>query len=715
MNPSFPIEEVARLPLPGMAIPGDLAFSPDGRWISYLYSAEGDLVRRLYRFDPQSGAAALLAASPEASEEELSAEERLRRERQRQYELGVTCYAWSPIGERVLISRPDGLYLQSLDDGEPICLVKARGEPLQDPQFSPDGQWLAYIRAAEIFITPTSGGAERQLTQGAAERGITHGLAEYIAQEEMGRCRGYWWSPDSRQIAFIEADETHIPVFHIVHQGKAKTGAEAEEQHRYPFAGAANARVRLGVVSLESGETIWMNLGDDEDIYLARVDWLPDGFLSAQIENRRQTQLSLVRFDPRVGIGELVLEETSSTWINLNDLFKPLKDGRFLWGSERDGYRHLYLYDNSGTLIRQLTQGEWMVDSLEGVDENEELVYFKATKDSPLECHLYVLHLADGDLRRVTQAAGVHNVVVDAAGGRYIDTFDSLEQPPTLTLRSLADDSLLQTIYLPSDPRIADLGLQTPEVVSITSRDGAQLFGLIFHPPVEYGSGPFPTLVQVYGGPHAQLVTRGWRSTIYLRAQYLSSQGFLVFVLDNRGSPRRGLAFEGAIRHNLGDFELKDQIDGVNWLVAQGLTDPKRVGVYGWSYGGYMALMCLCCAPDTFQAAVAGAPVTAWDGYDTHYTERYMGLPAENPMGYQQSSALTHVAGLRGRLLLVHGLIDENVHFRHTARLINALIEARKSYELMLFPDERHGPRRLADRVYLEERLRDFFLETLGA
>ena len=352
--------------------------------------------------------------------------------------------------------------------------------------------------------------------------------------------------------------------------------------------------------------------------------------------------------------------------------------------------------------------------SLEGVDENEELAYIKATKDSPLECHLYVLHLADGELRRVTQAAGVHNVVVDAAGDSCMDNFNSLEQPPTLTLRSLADDNLLQTIYLPSDPRIADLGLQhrklfqSPvETEPIVWADLPPTCRIWLRAISNVGAG----LQQ----PHAQLVTAAGGLRYTSSTQYLSSQGFLVFVLDNRGSARRGLAFECAIRHNLGDFELKDQVDGVNWLVAQGLTDPKRVGVYGWSYGGYMALMCLCCAPDTFQAAVSGAPVTAWDGYDTHYTERYMGLPAENPAGYQHSSVLTHVAGLRGRLLLVHGLIDENVHFRHTARLINALIEARKSYELMLFPDERHGPRRLADRVYLEERLRDFFLETLGA
>lgn len=713
MNPTFPIEEVARLPLPGMAIPGEFAFSPNGRWIGYLYSPDSGLVRQLFCYDPQNGAAVPLAVFQSASEEELGAEERLRRERQRRYELGVTSFSWLPDGDKVLIPMPDGLYLLENPQSEPRRLVERRGQAIQDPQLSPDGRWVAYVRSGEIWVAAVGGGEERQITRDASGR-VTHGLAEYIAQEEMGRGRGFWWSPDSRRIAFCEVAEGHIPLYHIVHQGKEETGPETEEGHRYPFAGEANARVRLGVIAVEGGETTWMDLGDDPDIYLARVDWLADGSLAAQIETRRQTRLSLVKFDPVSGAGSLLLAENSALWINLNDLFKPLKDGRFLWGSERTGYRHLYLYEKDGSLDRQLTHGEWMVDCLEGVDEDQGVVYFSATKDSPLERHLYAINLASDELRRVTQAAGMHQVVLDIPNRRYIDTFDSLAQPPTISLRSLADDNLLQTIFTPNDVRLADLGLQPPQVISLQSRDGVRLYGLIFQPPADFGAGPYPTLVQVYGGPHAQLVTNSWRSTIYMRAQYLSSQGFLVFVLDNRGSARRGLEFEGAIYHHLGHLEVQDQVDGVRWLVSQGLTDPRRVGVFGWSYGGYMALMCLGLAPETFQAAVAGAPVTAWDGYDTHYTERYLGLPKENPAGYRSSSALNHVSGMRGQLLLVHGLIDENVHFRHTARLINALIENHQHYELMLFPDERHGPRRLADRVYLEERLRDFFLEHLA-
>jgi len=268
-------------------------------------------------------------------------------------------------------------------------------------------------------------------------------------------------------------------------------------------------------------------------------------------------------------------------------------------------------------------------------------------------------------------------------------------------------------IYDRPDPRVAELGLEPPELVSLTTRDGGTLHGAVYRPPARFGPSPHPTIVSVYGGPHAQTVSNSWRMSAAMRAQYLRRQGFVIFALDNRGSARRGLAFEGAIKNQLGDVEVRDQVDGVRWLVERGLADPARVGIYGWSYGGYLAAMCLARAPETFKAAVVGAPVTHWDGYDTHYSERYLGTPRSNPSGYATSNVTGYVSNLRGKLLLIHGLIDENVHFRHTARLINGLIAARKPYELLLFPDERHLPRRPADRIYLEERVRDFFVENL--
>ena len=736
MEPSInpiTIEAVATYPLPGLAIPNTFAFSPDDALLTYLHSAERTLTQQLYACDVETGASWQLATPPGAGDQEqtLSLEEKLRRERARSRAVGVTRYALAKQGFRVLVPLNGGIYVQDDESGNaPLrCLVSSDGAPALDPQFSPDGNSIAYVQDAELHVVSADGGEPVQHTAGARSTGRTHGLAEYIAQEEMGRSHGFWWSPDSRWLAFTEVDETHIPVYRIVHQGQDNVGEGAQEDHSYPFAGQANAKVRLGVVPVHSGEAgtrsgdrpqqkpVWMDLGDDggeaHDIYLARVQWFPDGNLVAQIENREQTELRLVRFDPQNGTAETLLTETSDVWINLHDIFTPLKDGRFVWASERTGFRHLYLYDGDGKLLRRLTDGPWMVDTLAGVDEERELIYFTATLEHPTEQHLYVVSLAGGEPRRITREPGMHAVTLDHARQRFIDVHSAPETPPTVTLRNLEDGTLLRTIYNTPDPRVAALGLPAPQIVAFQNCNDDTLYGALYFPPAEYGPGPYPVIVSVYGGPHAQRVTRNWAITADMRAQYLSSLGFLVFKVDNRGSARRGLAFEGALKHNMGDVEVRDQVDGVKWLVGQGLADPARAGIYGWSYGGYMAAMCLARAPETFKVAVAGAPVTHWDGYDTHYTERYMGTPQSNPEGYAISNVMAHVDKMRGKLLLIHGLIDENVHFRHTARLINALIRARKPYELLLFPNERHMPRSLADRIYMEERLRDFFLDNL--
>ncbi|NLE44366.1 MAG: S9 family peptidase [Chloroflexi bacterium] len=699
-----------------MAIPGQITFSPDDTLVTYLYSPEHDLSLKLYAFDPRTRERNLLLTPPDGgdTDENVSREEALRRERMRQLTTGVTQYAWADRACRMLIPLQGSIYVKDGPDAPLRSLVESERDPILDPQLSPDGDWVAYVQDAEIFVVPFTGGEPRQITAGAQDDGLSHGLAEFVAQEEMDRRHGFWWSPDSRSIAFTEVDERHIPVYPIVHQGQATLDAGAIEEHRYPFAGAENARVRLGVVAATGGEPVWMDLGNCDDIYLARVAWMPDGRLTAQTENRMQTSLELRRFDPDTGQAQVILRETSDVWINLSDLFRPLREpradgGHFVWGSERTGFQHLYLYDADGLLIRALTQGDWMVESIVGIDEAASVIYFIGTRESPLESHLYAVSLDGGELRRITAEPGMHSVVLDRRFERFVDTYHAIDHPPIVTLRSLADGAELAVIHDEIDPRVSELPLRPPELVALTNRDGVTLYGAIFHPPEGVGQRPYPTIVSVYGGPHAQRVAQSWRTTIDMRAQYLSSRGYLVFVLDNCGSARRGLAFEGAIRHRLGHVEVEDQVAGVRWLVAHGLADPNRVGIYGWSYGGYMAAMCMARAPEVFSVAVAGAPVTAWDGYDTHYTERYMGLPQSNATGYASSSVLGHADQIVGRLLLVHGLIDENVHFRHTARLVNALTAARKPYDLLLFPDERHSPRRLADRVFMEERILDYF------
>ena len=417
--PEFPLEAVVTYPLPGMAIPGALAWSPDDRLITYLYSPDRGLTRQLYAFDPASGERRLLLAPADggATEETMSLEEQLRRERLRQRELGVTQYSWARRSNRILVPLRGDIYVQD-GLGAPLRkIVDSNGVPALNPQLSPDGASIAYVQDSELYVVAVDGGEPRQLTSGARGSGKTNGLAEYVAQEEMARRAGFWWSRDSTWLAFEQADETHIPIYRIVHQGKDATGEGAQEDHRYPFAGAPNAKVRLGVVPISGGEPIWMDLGAEQDIYLARVQWLPDGNLSAQIENRAQTTLDLLHFDPRTGERSTLLQEHSDVWINLHQIFRPLRSGdhagSFIWASERDGFQHLYLHSRDGGLIRQLTRGEWMVESLAGVDEARGLVYFTATRESPIETHLYAVALDGSEPRKITAAPGKHAVVLD--------------------------------------------------------------------------------------------------------------------------------------------------------------------------------------------------------------------------------------------------------------------------------------------------------------
>ncbi|MBL4849750.1 MAG: S9 family peptidase [Planctomycetes bacterium] len=722
MSRPLTYEDVGTYPLPGMAVPSRVEFSPSGEHLTYLFSGAGSLVQSLYA-KPIAGGPAVVCVTPPGTgdtEEGLSLEEKLRRERLRERGLGVTRYGWAKRADRLCVPISGAVYVQDGVSAPLRAVVPKAEQPALDPRLSPDGAWLAFVRESELYVVSAEGGEPAQITSGARGTGKTNGLADYIAEEEMHRHAGYWWSDDGQQLAFTEVDETHIPAYRILHQGKDAVGPSAEEDHRYPFAGAANPRVRLGVVARTGGDVRWLDLGEYE--YLARVQWLPDGRLLTQTQDRAQQELRLSAFDLASGERQDLLTETNPIWINLHDALRPIGEGAgvpeaarggFLWASEASGFLHLSLRGPDGALIRDLTSGEWQVDGVAGVDPEGGWVYFTATEADVRQQQLYAVSLSGGEPRRVTQGTGIHTVRVDAERGRFVDLHHSLEQPPRLSLRSLSDDGELAVLHEGSsaDPRVGELGLRPPRLVTLEAHDGTELHAALYEPD---GEGPFPTIVNVYGGPGPQRVQDSWGLSVDLRSQLLRERGFLVIRLDNRGSARRGLAFEGAIRHEMGDLEIKDQVAGIEWLASQGLTDPARVGIYGWSYGGYLSAMALARAPEVFRAGVAGAPVTHWDGYDTHYTERYMGTPQLNPGGYERSSVMHHVEGIKGALLLIHGLIDENVHFRHTARLINALIRARKPYEFLLFPDERHMPRGLPDRIYLEERIAEFFARELA-
>lgn len=704
--PRLTIADVARFPRPGTNVPGGLGFTPDGRAVTFLYSAEGNLVRSLWRLDLETGAREVLAGPPPAttSEAALSREEELRRERARLRELGVTSYEFATAAAVPVLLVPGGgrLWVRT-GDGELAPLPGSDGAI--DAHLSPAGDRVAFVRDGDLYVQATRGGDPRRLTADA-EDGLTNGIAEFIAQEELDRDRGFWWSPDGSRIAFIRADSRHIPEYPIVHQGRP--GIDVE-RHRYPFAGQANALLDLGVIDVATGAITWLDLGPDRDIYIARVGWRPDGALAVQLLSRNQRRLRLLLFEGGAAPRTLI-DEYQEPWINLAGETTFLKDGRIVWSTERTGFRHLELRSADGALERVLTAGPWMVTSLLGVDEEGGFVYFAATEASPLERHLYRVPLTGGPMERLTGEPGWHTGVLAPGGGWLLDAWSSRTEPPRVIARNLRDGRTVE-VHQPEALTPAGLGLVIPEFHEVTADDGTLLYGALYRPPA--ADGPVPVVVSVYGGPHVQRVIDDWSVTVDLRAQYLVQQGVAVFKLDNRGSAGRGFAFEAHIHRRMGTIEVEDQVAGVRYLASLGGFDTSRAGIYGWSYGGYMTLMAMLKAPGVFRVGVAGAPVTDWDGYDTAYTERYMETPAANPEGYRDGSAITHAHRLEGRLLLVHGMTDENVHFRHTARFIVALTEAGKDYDLLIFPEERHMPRDQRGLEYQERRVIEFLLREL--
>ena len=686
-------ELVARYPRPGMATPGKIRYSPDSKSITYLFSERGDLSRDLWRLDLASGKPEHWLSPPgeAVTEENISRDEMLRRERQRLREIGITDYIWAEKANVMLLPLRGDLY--QLKDG---ATAKLAGGGIIDPQVTADGRHVFFVREGEVWCVDEAG--ERKLTSGSSP-GITNGLAEFVAQEELDRNHGYWPSPNGELVAFEQVDERHIPVYPIVHQGKPVLEIE---EHRYPFAGMANARVKLAVVSTSGARPTFMDLGIEEG-YIARVDWHPDGRLLVQWLSRDWQQLELLAYDVSTGAGKGILVDEVKPWVNLHDDLRFVRaTGEFTWSSERSGFRHLYLYRPDGTLERQLTSGEWVVDATVALDEERRHLYFVGWRETPLERQLYRVSLDGGEAERLTRDGGTHGAAVAPDFTTFVELAEDRMTPPGITVRAISG-AVRHTLHKPA--RI-DLELRPPELHTFRTSDGVELHAAVYRPEE---SGKAPVIVSVYGGPGPQMVNDSWAQTVDLRAQMLAEYGFIVLKVDNRGSARRGLKFEAPISRHMGGIEVQDQVEGVRWLGTLGFADLSRVGIYGWSYGGYMTLMAMLRAPELFKVGIAGAPVTDQAGYDTAYTEKYMGTPLDNPDGYRESSVLTHVDRLQGKLLVIHGMIDENVHFRHTARLMQAFIDAGKQFDTLLYPNERHMPRAERDRTDMERRVLEYF------
>jgi dipeptidyl-peptidase-4 len=712
--------------LTGPTIVG-LKISPDGSRVTYLQGKPDDKDRLdLWEYNIHDRLARVLVDSKALApkQEKLSDEERGRRERQRTAALsGIVEYTFAPSGDAVLFPLSGKLYYYQLatPKQKPVVQFIDTHGFATDATVSPAGGYVAYVRDQNLYSYDIAASQEKALTADGGGA-IKNGMAEFIAQEEMDRSTGYWWAPDGKHIAFARVDEMPIKVTERFEIAADNVATFAQ---RYPTTGGPNVLVQLGVIDVESGAVTWVDLGAEQDIYLARVNWLPDGkTLAIQRESRNQRKLDLLFADIDTGKTRIILTETSNTWIDLNDELTFLKNSHeFIWASARDGYTHLYLYDYDGHLIRPLTAGKWVVDDFRkravmGVDEKNRLVYFTATEQSPTERHLYVTSLDTQDphqVKQITQDAGVHGVAMSPDVRFYIDNFTSSAQPPQVSVHA-ADGT--RTAWLlenrlgehhPDAPYLADNSI--PEVGTLPAADGQTLYYQLFKPLHFDPTQRYPAIVYVYGGPGVQLVLNNWHGNSF--TQILTRAGYVVFTLDNRGSAHRGTAFQTPIHDRMGDVEVTDQVQGAQWLRDQSFVDPTRMGVWGWSYGGYMTLNLMFKAPDVFRAGVAGAPVTDFALYDTHYTERYLDRPEDNAAGYAASSVLPYAKDLKGNLLVMHGMADDNVLFLNSTKLFRKLQDLSKPFEVMVYPGAKHGLMRQNDGRHGYKMIKRFFDENL--
>lgn len=613
---------------------------------------------------------------------------------------------WFADGRRLMVSTGGDLFVVDLNKGRFEPLTQSP-EYERDPKLSPDNHYVSFRRGPDLYTVEVESKVVTRLTTTGSET-LLNGEMDWVYPEELDLETAHWWSPDSRSIAYLQFDVSREPEFPMVSLLQPHALLEPE---RYPQPGDPNAEVRVGIVPAAGGQTRWMQLGDPRDFLLARVVWSPDSrAVLAERLNRIQSKLDLLLADAETGVAHSVLHEEDATWINVRGAPVFLDNTEFLWTSERTGFRHLYIYKTGGTLEKQLTSGNWEVESVAAIDRARQRVLFTSTEAGPAERQLYAVGLDGSNMERLTKRAGTHSISVSPNGKCYVDDFSSLDTPPQRAFYKL-DGTEIREYRVAAPPASKSFDILPTQIVNVKASDGTPLYARLIKPAGFQPGKKYPAVVMVYGGPEAQYVRNIWTGVSW--DQVLAQNGFVVWQLDNRGSSGRGHRFESAIYHDMGAHELSDQKDGIQYLIAQGFVDPARIGLYGWSYGGFMTLYTITHAPGLIKAAIAGAPVTDWRNYDTIYTERYMGLPEDDIEGYRNSSPILSAPEMGDtKLLIVHNVEDDNVHFENSVQMAAALENAGKQFSMLTYPEKTHGVNGPERRQLLDTTTK-FFEENL--
>ena len=614
-----------------------------------------------------------------------------------------------------LVAVDGDLFTYNITTQTATRLTNAAGERT-DATFSPDGRRVAFIKGNNIFVASAGATGERALTTDGNPQ-LLNGTLDWVYSEELygrGNKRAYWWSPDASHIAFLQLDEKPVPEYTLVDDLPYRPQVE---QWDYPKAGDPNPIARLGVITVSSGAVRWIDTSQYSDFLIVSVSWTPDGRdVVYQIQDRAQTWLDLNRAGAVTGAPRTILRETSKAWVERwqDPSIDPiwLQDGSFLWLSERSGWRHLYHYAADGRLIRQVTNGEWEIRRTHGIDPSNTWVYFSSTTHGPVGLDLYRVRLDGGGLQRVSATDGRHQVFVNPSRTLFLDSWSDVTKPPQVRLHATSTNALVRVVDANNVPSLKDYGLSTPELMQVTTRDGFVMEAMMIRPPDFDPTRRYPVYQFTYGGPHFPQVANAWGGTEFLYQQLLAQRGIIVWVCDNRTASGKGMQSAWPLHKNLGALELRDIEDGIEWLKRQRYVDGSRIGIAGVSYGAYMTLYALTHSR-TFAMGIAEGAISDWRSYDTIYTERYMGLPRDNPDGYRRSSPRFRAADLSGELLLVHSTLDDNVHPQHAMQMAHALQLAGKPFRMMMYPRAAHGVSETQQAIHLRRMMLDFTAQNL--
>jgi dipeptidyl-peptidase 4 len=672
--------------------PGNTEWSPDGTKLSFVQRDDEGEHGELWYVDAATGekkvlvsAAKLASLAPDANKVKDE------REKERLTRYHVAAYLWAPDSKHLIFDSQGQLWLYDLATATAVQFTSAP-DPSGDPKFSPDGSYVSYHRKHNLYVRPVSGKGERQLTKDTADN-LFNGDIDWVYEEELFVRSNYFWSPDSEQIVFLHMDETKVPVYPITNWLPTHPTVDNE---KYPKVGDPNPVVKLGVVDAGKGKVRWISLANDEEAYIPRFGWVREGVIWAEVLNRKQDKMDLYFIDAKSGKSRIVLTEiTPGAWIDFQNVEVRFlrSSGGFVWPSWRDGNMHLYYYSfdrqnpmgADAKLERQLTQGDFEVLGINGVDEAAGTVFFSANKDDPRQRHLFSVKLDGTGMHPLTHDEGLYSGKFSDDGKHYEQTFVGPLASPRMSLCAVG--GACTPIWQARD-EIAEYGLRAPKLLEFKAEDGTKLYGRLLLPPEAPASGKIPLIVNIYGGPGGQTVLKGPPDAF---DEILARKGFAIFSVDNRGTPGRDRTFQTAIRHEFGAIELKDQLTALDQLLAQyPQLDKDHTAIWGWSNGASMTVYAMTHS-DRFRAGVAVAPVTNWLDYDSIYTERYLGLLTDNAAGYAASDMPKVAANLHGALLLVHGTSDDNVHFQNSVQMIDELIKAGKQFRLMIYPNKTHG------------------------